>query len=216
MTIFLIQSPVSTDVRDGSRFLLTEEVKETVERIAIRPVDRVNQSSAIVIDHHQEEAIATSIGDLVDADSPHTVEEFVVVEIRDDSRDDVSDGAPRATQKSSGGRRGHLDRTPRRQLLKSQGVARRVARPRNSCDHHTVLGATHPRNNRDDEYLCASEVQSSPSALSTRVITRAALLAVRASPSMRNPRAQMDLDGLINEINVLHADALGVDAQGPG
>jgi hypothetical protein len=27
---------------------------------------------------------------------------------------------------------------------------------------------------------------------------------------MRNPRAQMDLDGLINEINVLHANALGV------
>jgi hypothetical protein len=95
-------------------------------------------------------------------------------------------------------------------LLKSQGVAGRVARPENSRDHHTVLGATHPRNNRDDKYLRAPEVQRSPAAFTTRVVTGAALLAVRASPSMRNPRAQMDLDGLINEINVLHANALGV------
>jgi hypothetical protein len=40
-------------------------------------------------------------------------------------------------------------------------------------------------------------------------------MAMRASPSVLDPWSQVDLDVLINEIDILHAHALGVDAQGP-
>ena len=97
--------PVSTDVGDYCGGLFAQEVKETTEGTGVGSVDRVNQSSAIVIDHHEQEAVEAPVGDLVDADARDTLEQFVVVEIGHDPRDDLANGAPRAAQQSTGGRR---------------------------------------------------------------------------------------------------------------
>jgi hypothetical protein len=79
-----------------------------------------------------------------------------------------------------------------------------------------VLGATHPRNARDDEDLGASEVEGPPTAFAARVVAGTALLAVRAAPSVNDSGSQSDLEIVADEINILHADALGVDTQSPG
>jgi hypothetical protein len=91
-----------------------------------------------------------------------------------------------------------------------------VTRPRNRRHDHAVLDASHPRNARDDEHLGASEVEGPPTTLVTGVVTGTAFLAVRASPPVLDSRSQSNLDVLVDEIDTLHADALGVDAQGPG
>jgi hypothetical protein len=37
-----------------------------------------------------------------------------------------------------------------------------------------------------------------------------------ASPSVNDPGSQSDLENLVNEIHILNANALGVDAKSPG
>jgi hypothetical protein len=78
-----------------------------------------------------------------------------------------------------------------------------------------MLGARDSWDAGDDEDLGSSKVEGSPTTLAARVIAGATMMAVRASPSVLDPWSQVDLDVLVNEIDVLYAHALGVDAQGP-
>jgi hypothetical protein len=78
-----------------------------------------------------------------------------------------------------------------------------------------VLGARDSWDASDDEDLGSSKVECPPTTLAARVIAGATIMAMRASPSVLDPWSQVDLDVLINEIDILHAHALGVDAQGP-
>jgi hypothetical protein len=96
---------VGADVGNSCGSVLAEEVEEPVEGAGIGPVDRMNEPTTIVINHHEEKAIPTSIRDLIDADARDALEEFVVVEIGHNPRDDLTDGAPRAAQQFPGGRR---------------------------------------------------------------------------------------------------------------
>jgi hypothetical protein len=89
-----------------------------------------------------------------------------------------------------------------------------MARPRNSGHDDSVLRTCDSRDAGDDEDLGSSEVERPPTTLTARVIAGASMVAVGASPSVLDPRSQVDLDVLVNEIDVLHAHALGVDAQG--
>ena len=206
---------VGADVSDCLGSLLAEQVEEGVQGRRVRPVDAVDQPASVVVDDHEQVAVVASIRDLVDADPRDTLEQFFVTETGHDPRDDLTNGAPRAAQQSSGRRRGHLDRAPGRELLEGEGVARPVARPGDRRDDHAVLETTHPGNASDDEHLGASEVEGPPASLSARVVAGAATLAVWAAPTVLDSGSQSDLDVLVNEINILHADALGVDAQSP-
>jgi hypothetical protein len=78
-----------------------------------------------------------------------------------------------------------------------------------------MLGTRDSWNAGDDEDLGSSKVKRPPTTLAARVIAGATMTAVRASPSVLDPWSQADLDVLVNEIDILHAHALGVDAQGP-
>ena len=196
--------------------LLAQQVEEGVQGTGVGTVGGVDQPASVVVDDHEQVAVVAPVGDLVDADARDALEQFFVTEIGDDSRDDLADRAPRAAQQSSGRRRGHLDRAPGRELLEGERVARTVARPGNRRDDYPVLGATHPRHTRDDEYLGASEVEGSPASLPALVIAGAANLAVWAAPTVLDSGSESDLDALVDEIDIFHADALGVDAQGPG
>ena len=216
VTVRAIQGAVGAHVRDCLGSLLAEQVEESVERRRVRPVDGVDQPASVVVDDHEQVAVVASIGDLVDADPRDALEEFLVAELGHDPSDDLADRAPRAAQQSSGRRRGHFDRAPGGELLEGEGVARRVARPRDRRHHYAVLGATHPRDARDDEHLGASKVEGPPTALAARVVTGTATLAVWAAPTVLDSGPQSDLDVLVDEIDILHADALGVDAKSPG
>jgi hypothetical protein len=90
-----------------------------------------------------------------------------------------------------------------------------MARPGNRGHDDTVIGTRNARNAGDDEDLGSPEVECPPTTLAARVIARATKVAVRASPSVLNPRSQMNFDELVNEIHALHAHALGVDPKGP-
>ena len=207
---------VGADVGDCLGSLLAQQVEEGVQGTGVGTVGGVDQPASVVVDDHEQVAVVAPVGDLVDADARDALEQFFVTEIGDDSRDDLADRAPRAAQQSSGRRRGHLDRAPSRELLEGERVARTVARPGNRRDDYPVLGATHPRHTRDDEYLGASEVEGSPASLPAGVIAGAANLAVWAAPTVLDSGSESDLDALVDEIDIFHADALGVDAQGPG
>ena len=143
------------------------------------------------------------------------MEEFTVVEFGDNPRDDLADGAPRAAQQSSGGGRGHLDGAPGCELFERVSVTSTMARPRNGRDHDPVFGALDSRDSRDDEDFGSSKVECSPTTLTTRVIAGATTLAVRASPSVLNAGSHVNLDGVVDEVHIFHAHALGVDAQAP-
>jgi hypothetical protein len=76
-------------------------------------------------------------------------------------------------------------------------------------------GTPHPRNTRDDEQLRSSNVEGSPMALPAGVVTGTAIVAVWAAPTVLDSGSQPNLDVLLDEFNIFHSDALGVDAQGP-
>lgn len=92
---------VGTHVRDQGRSLLAEQVEEAVQGTRVGPVRGMDEPTSIVVDHHEQVAIVTSVGDLVDANAPHALEEFLAVEVLDDARNDLSDRASRAAQQSS-------------------------------------------------------------------------------------------------------------------
>jgi len=99
------RSSVGADVGDRCSSFLAEEVEEPVERTGVSPVDRVNESTTVMVNDYEEKAITTSIGNLVDSDARDALEKFTVVQIGHDPRNDLADGAPRAAQQLPGSRR---------------------------------------------------------------------------------------------------------------
>ena len=96
---------VGAHVRDSCGSLLAEKVKDAVPGNGIRPVDGVDQPATIMVDDHEQVAMATSIGDFVDADSRDALEEVITVHVGYDPGDDLPNGAPRAAQQLTGGLR---------------------------------------------------------------------------------------------------------------
>ena len=91
-----------------------------------------------------------------------------------------------------------------------------VSSPWDSGDDHAMLRAGDTGNLSDDLDLGAAEIQRSPPTFRRPVIARASLLASGATPAVRDPRPQPDLERRVDQVNTIHPDAASVDAQRPG
>ena len=97
MTVFSHGAASALTCVNSARALRTQGVEEAVHGVLVRPVDGVHQALAVVVDHDEQVAVMSSVGDLVDADAAQPVEVVLTgAQVGRDAGDDGADRPPRA------------------------------------------------------------------------------------------------------------------------
>ncbi len=156
-------SHVSRHMGDLGCSLLSEFVEEHVQG-SFRPAGSdPHQAAGIVINNHDQVAVRTFVGDLIDPDSTQTGQTVdggfnIVV----NAGDDRPDGPPRHPQQLTGCTLGGPDRQPGRHGVEVAGVASTVPRPRDLRNGVAVRSTLNSRSVGFNEHPSGASIESPP------------------------------------------------------
>ena len=177
--------------------LLSEQVQELLDRLAVAARGRPHQAAGVVVDDDGRVSLALANRDLIEPQAPKAVQSVAraALSVGHHALTDPADRPPRGAHQRRDGARRRVDRKPCGLILKRPGERRVMTRPRNRGDDHSVAPAFHARRLGFDVGLDRTKVQGAPapSAIAP-VIAWAATPADRAAPALPGPRPGRDDD----------------------
>ncbi len=156
-------SPVGRHVGDAGGPFGAEGVEERLHRRLATARRRPDQPAGVVVDHHGQVAVPLAVGDLVDPDPSHPLQQVPRADRSGhDSLDDRGHRPPRRTQQLCCRRPRGVRRQPCGGVFERIGEPRRRPRPRDRSDDDTVTATVDPRGVRLELHHRRAHIERPP------------------------------------------------------